>query len=56
MACRQQQQRYLCQQRRYCFLDFVAKRRTNKRSSQSISDQQLIAHRLNFNSAKFINK
>ena len=26
------------------FLDFVAKRRTNKRSSWIISDQHLIAH------------
>ena len=38
------------------FVDFVAKRRTNKRSDYIISDQQSIADRLSLNSTKFINK
>ena len=40
----------------HCFLDFVAKRRTDQRSGYIISDQQSIAYRLSFNRIKFINK
>ena len=51
---RRRQQIYRYQPRG--FLDFVGKRRTNKRSSYIIPDQQSIAHRFSINSAKFINK
>ena len=44
MACRQQRSSH--QQRGYFFLDFVAKRRTNKRFDLIICNEQSIAHRL----------
>ena len=44
MACRQQ--RYPHQQTGYCSLDFVAKRRTKKRSNLIVCNQQSIAHQL----------
>ena len=46
MSHRRRQQRSSHQQRGYCFLDFLAKRRTNKRSSLIICEQQSTERRL----------